>query len=214
MAIDTDSAPNSLITYNLTGADSQYFTLNPETAEITTATVFDAEETHTYYDLEMVAMDNGGLSATVPLTVVIGDENDFSPFFTIEANTTVVVSENLGPGETVIVVTARDQDVRGHILNFTLGSYQRRGAEEGLTTDNPFDIDSSTGAITVGNRGLDFELSFYYVLTVMVEDSGSPSLSNSTQLLVLLTDVNDNSPAFSPLSQHFTVLENSPPGKI
>ena len=213
VAVDADTASNGVITYSLRGADSHYFSLDPTSAEITTTTVFDAEVAHTYDDLEVVAMDNGGLSSGVPLTVVVGDENDFAPFFTIPVNTTVMVSEGLAPGGGVVIVTASDGDVRGNVLNFSLGGYQRDGAEGELTTNNPFVIDSSTGAITVGDGGLDFELSFYYVLSVIVMDSGSPSLTNSTQLLVLLIDVNDNSPIFTPLSQSFSVQENSPIGE-
>ena len=213
VAVDADTASNGVITYSLRGADSHYFSLDPTSAEITTTTTFDAEVTHTYDDLEVVATDNGGLSSGVPLTVVVGDENDFAPFFTIPVNTTVTVSEGLAPGGGVVIVTASDGDVRGNVLNFSLGGYQRDGTEGELTTNNPFVIDSSTGAITVGDGGLDFELSFYYVLSVTVMDSGSPSLTNSTQLLVLLIDVNDNSPIFTPLSQSFSVQENSPIGE-
>ena len=182
--------------------------LDPQTAELTTSAVLDAEVTHTYHDLQVVAMDNGGLNSTISLTVIVEDENDFSPFFTTEANTTVTVSESLAPGDVVTVITASDRDARENILTFSLSG------EGELMSDNPFVINSSTGAIAVGDRGLDFELSPRYTLTVVVEDSGSPPHSNSTQIVVLLTDVNDNPPIFYPQSQSFNILENSPIGKI
>ena len=181
--------------------------LDPQTAELTTSAVLDAEVTHTYHDLQVVAMDNGGLNSTISLTVIVEDENDFSPFFTTEANTTVTVSEALAPGDVVTVITASDRDARENILTFSFGG------EGELMSDNPFVINSSTGAIAVGDRGLDFELSPQYTLTVVVEDSGSPPHSNSTQIVVLLTDVNDNPPTFNPQSQSFNILENSPIGK-
>ena len=206
VAVDADTVPHGVITYTLTGADSQYFTLHPHTAEMTTNLVFDAEATHTYVDLQVTAADNGDLNSTVPLTVIIGDENDFSPFFTLAINTSVTVSEAVLPGATVTVVTAQDNDVRGNILNFSLGGIQSNDG------GNPFVIDSATGAITIGDGGLDFELSTCYIVTVIVRDSGSPSQSNSAQLLVLLTDVNDNAPEFKPETQQLTLLENSPIG--
>lgn len=212
VATDVDTTANGVITYSLTGADSQYFVLNPQTAEITTKQVFDAELKQTYTDLQVTATDNGGLNSTVPLIVFVGDENDFSPFFTTEANATVMVSEALLPGASVFVVTAADSDVQGNILNFTLGGIQLEGQNDG-GSQSPLMIDAATGAITVGEGGLDFELSSYYILTVTVRDSGSPPRSNSTHILVLLTDVNDNAPVFTPATQPFTVMENSPMGK-
>ena len=210
VATDADTPSNSVITYTLSGNDAQYFTLDPQTAHMTTRQTFDAEVVHTYTDLQVTATDNGGLNSTVAMTVVVQDENDFSPYFTTAVNTTVVVPESVVPGggEVVVVVEAADDDVRGNILNFTLGGIQQEN-DDGV---NPFVIDSATGAITVGNRGLDFELSSYHMLTVVVADSGSPSRSSSTQLLVLVSDVNDNPPLFTPESQHFHVLENSPIG--
>ena len=205
VATDADTAPNGVITYTLAGADARYFSLDSQTAELTSRETFDAEMEHTYTDLLVIATDNGGLSSNASLTVIISDENDFSPFFTIPVNTTVLVSEGLSPDATVIVITAADNDIQGNVLNFTLGGVQHGGG----SSMNPFMIDSGTGAITVGSGGLDFELSFYYVLTVMVQDSGSPSLSNVTAILVLLSDVNDNAPVFTPRSQHFTVQEHS-----
>ena len=214
LATDADTASNGVITYTLTGADAHYFTLDPQTAQLATEVVLDAEVLHTYHDLQVVATDNGGLSSTVPLQVIVEDVNDFTPLFTIEANTTVTVSEALAPEEVVFVVTASDSDARENILSFSLGPYQQNRVDGELTSGNPFVIDSATGAISVGGQGLDFELSSYYILTVTVEDSGSPPQSNSTQLVVFLTDVNDNSPTFNPHSQSFNILENSPTGKI
>lgn len=199
-----------MVTYTLLGADSQYFSLDPQTAEMTTQQTFDAEVIHTYTDLQVMAADSGGLTAIVPLVVYIGDENDFSPFFTIGVNATVTVSEALLPGANVFVVTASDNDVRGNILNFTLGGILQD--TQNNVEDSPFELDGATGAISVADSGLDFELSTHYVLTVTVHDIGSPPRSNSTQLLIQITDVNDNSPVFNPQSQSFHLIETSSNG--
>ena len=181
--------------------------LDPQTAAMTTQETLDAEVVEVYTDLQLTATDNGGLSSSVPLTVTVGDENDFAPFFTIGINSTTTVSESLLPGAVVFIVTAMDGDVQGDTFNFTLGGIQHENGSS--LSDSPFLIDSVSGAITVGERGLDFELSFYYVLTVNVEDSGTPPRSNSTELLIVLTDVNDNTPEFTPQTQPFLVVENS-----
>ena len=210
VATDADTASNGMVNYTLSGADAQYFSLDPQTAEMTTQQRFDAEVIHIYSDLQVIATDNGGLTSTVPLIVYIGDENDLSPYFTIGVNTTVTVTEALSTGANVFIVTATDGDVQGNVLNFTLGEILQD--TQSNVEDSPFELNAATGAITVSNSGLDFELSSYYLLTVIVQDSGSPPRSNSTQLLIRLTDVNDNSPVFIPPSQPFHLVETSPIG--
>lgn len=210
VATDADTASNGVVTYTLSGADSQYFSLDPQTAEMTTQLMFDAEVSHIYSDLQVIATDNGGLTSTVPLVVYIGDENDLSPYFTSGVNVTVTVAEALLPGASVFVVTATDGDVRGNTLNFTLGGIVQD--TQSNVGDSPFELDAATGSITVSESGLDFELSSYYLLTVIVQDSGSPPRSNSTQLLIQLSDVNDNSPLFIPPSQPFHLVETYPIG--
>ena len=49
-----------------------------------------------------------------------------------------------------------------------------------------------------------------YVVTVT--DAGSPVLSSSTSLRIVIADVDDNSPAFAVAHYEFEVPENHPPG--
>ena len=208
-ATDADTISTGEITYTLAGEGSQMFTINTQTAEITTAAVFDAEEVQSFNTLQVTATDNGGLNSTIEFTILIADQNEFSPNFTIPDSNIITISEALQPGAQVFIVTARDDDVQGNTLNFTL----ERILNEAERESDEFAIDSLTGAITVSNQELDYESSSSFILTVGVHDSGVPTLSNSINISILLTDVNDNSPSFIPSLQMFFLEENSPLGE-
>ena len=50
------------------------------------------------------------------------------------------------------------------------------------------------------------------VLTILVQDHGSPSLSSSTHVLVYVDDTNDNVPMFERDEYEITLLETTPAG--
>ncbi|KAK9403729.1 hypothetical protein NXF25_008556 [Crotalus adamanteus] len=59
---------------------------------------------------------------------------------------------------------------------------------------------------------LDREQVAEYRMVVTVEDQGVPPLSSSISLLVPISDINDNAPAFTQPSYTVFVKENNPPG--
>lgn len=59
-----------------------------------------------------------------------------------------------------------------------------------------FNINPISGAITVKSQ-LDRETYAQYSLTVQAKDSGVPSLSSRTIVMVIIDDFNDNAPVFS-----------------
>ena len=203
LAVDADTAANGQITYALTGADSQYFSLDPQTAQLTTAAIFDAEMIQSLTDLQVAAADSGGLSTTASLTVFIQNENDLTPVFTVPAGTNRTISEASSPGSQIITVAAVDGDVQEDTLTYSL---------EGDGSETVFTIDHLTGAISVGEQGLDYEATSSFLLTVAVTDGGSPPRNASTDVLILLEDVNDNSPVFLGPSQPLEVMEYTPVG--
>lgn len=76
-----------------------------------------------------------------------------------------------------------------------------------------FSINTSSGEIVTA-ASLDFESAQSYVLTVVVTDSGSPPLSSSANLTVLVEDVNDNPPIFSEEIYTLLLNESTPMGSI
>ena len=58
-----------------------------------------------------------------------------------------------------------------------------------------FSIDDDTGILTL-ESSLNYEETSYFEFTVIIKDGGSPTLNDSAQVNITVTDVNDNSPQF------------------
>lgn len=63
------------------------------------------------------------------------------------------------------------------------------------SAENHFIISPDSGIVTLAKK-LDRETCEMYNITVKAVDHGSPPLSNTTQLYVIVLDVNDNPPIF------------------
>ena len=74
-----------------------------------------------------------------------------------------------------------------------------------------FKIDPASGVLTV-NSGLDRETKAQFALTVVAKDSGSPSLSASVVVTVIIDDVNDNPPMFSQSIFYGSIREDASTG--
>ncbi|CAG0915025.1 unnamed protein product [Notodromas monacha] len=76
-----------------------------------------------------------------------------------------------------------------------------------------FAVNPTTGAI-VTSRPLDRETRTGFLLTVTASDSGTPSLSDATDVEILVADVNDNAPKFLQAAAYSAeVSESAEPGK-
>ena len=105
-------------------------------------------------------------------------------------------------GTTVLVVAAADKDV-GENARIT---YSLSDAESG-----DFKIDPNSGAIIIA-RPLDREDKEVYVLTVTAKDNGLPQMSDTTDVEIVIVDVNDNKPLFTRPTYHGSVSEDAIPG--
>ena len=74
-----------------------------------------------------------------------------------------------------------------------------------------FKIDPSSGVITV-KSALDREVQAAFSLTVIAKDSGTPSLSASVVVRVIIDDVNDNAPVFSQQMFYGSISEDASSG--
>lgn len=63
------------------------------------------------------------------------------------------------------------------------------------------------------NSSLDYESQHAFELAVQVSDGGTPSLSSTQTLTVLLLDVNDETPLFEQKLYRTSVMENREPGE-
>lgn len=139
--------------------------------------------------LTVTASDSGGRTDTALVYVNISDANNFSPVFE-NAPYSVSVFEDAPIGTTVLVVSATDSDVgKNAQVTYSLDT------DNGDQTASEFIINPQTGAITT-TKPLDREIVPAYLLTVTARDGGIPPLSDTTDVEISVTDVNDNAPVF------------------
>ncbi|KAK7901830.1 hypothetical protein WMY93_018599 [Mugilogobius chulae] len=207
LAEDKDINENAVVRYNLTGARVDLFTVDPNTGVILVR--FGANlDREAFLDprveLFIVAEDIGGLNSSVPLSVTILDQNDNPPVFN-PSSFSVRLPENSPTGVVVTQLSATDADSGANgWLSYRLES----GAQD------RFVVDSVSGAVLVGNSTLDREERGSYRLVVMATDRGTPPLTGTATLTVILDDVNDSRPRFIDPITIINVNESTPPGVV
>ncbi|XP_078597383.1 protocadherin Fat 4-like [Branchiostoma floridae x Branchiostoma japonicum] len=206
-ATDADLGNNSVLDYTITAGDTNG-TFNLSGDILVLASGLD-HSVRSYFSLTVTATDRGvpSLSSTANVVVNVLAENNYSPVFDNGTNT-VWVSEDAAVGTTVYNASATDADVgNGGELTYVVTSEED---EYGIT----FVIDSAAGVVTLGSY-LDRETLDEYVLNITVYDgeaSDSGTLTDVIVVTVIVTDVNDNKPAFSQPVYTVYVDENIPVG--
>ncbi|XP_035676136.1 protocadherin Fat 4-like [Branchiostoma floridae] len=206
-ATDADLGNNSVLDYTITAGDTNG-TFNLSGDILVLASGLD-HSVRSYFSLTVTATDRGvpSLSSTANVVVNVLAENNYSPVFDNGTNT-VWVSEDAAVGTTVYNANATDADVGdGGELTYVVTSGED---EYGIT----FVIDSAAGVVTLGSY-LDRETLDEYVLNITVYDgeaSDSGTLTDFIVVTVIVTDVNDNKPAFSQPVYTVYVDENIPVG--
>uniref|UniRef100_A0A1I8IK41 Cadherin domain-containing protein n=1 Tax=Macrostomum lignano TaxID=282301 RepID=A0A1I8IK41_9PLAT len=159
-------------------------------------------ETTTSYEFTVRTTDRGTFSRTADATVRIAvtPVNEMTPTF---ANTSISVAESTAVGTKLASFTATDTDTGGHgVQSYSIKSVTISGG--GL-----FGIDGSGGILLL--RQLDYEsiaaTPKQYVLTTLAVDGGS--LTGVGQLVILVTDVNDNKPVFGSRAYNLELSESA-----
>ncbi|MFN2588456.1 MAG: cadherin domain-containing protein [Actinomycetota bacterium] len=174
--------------------DNARFNIGPSNS-LRTSEVFD-KETQGPFSIRLRATDGGNLQFDEVFSITIDDVNEPPD---VNADT-FTIAENSANGTSVGTATFTDPDA-GQTHSFSI---------TGGNTGGAFQIDSSTGAITVADANdLDFETNPTFGLTVQVTDNGTPQLSDSDTITVDLTDVND-APKVDAAT--FSIAENSANG--
>ncbi|KAK3739519.1 hypothetical protein QZH41_016191, partial [Actinostola sp. cb2023] len=202
VAVDADSGSNSKLTYNLQSGDTAYFTIEQSTGIIRTKRSLD-REVRASYQLTVRAVDGGGLDGQTSVKINVLDVNDNVPQFTKNEYLVSSVNEDVALGSVIETVSATDKDTG---INADL-RYSILSGNHG----NTFSLDSKSGQVKL-QASLDYERRQSYRLTISVSDRGSPALSSTSALVVMVTDVNDNSPIFGSRAYKATVKENSVKG--
>lgn len=211
-ASDADGGANGRVTYSVSPTWAQTFSVNNVTGEVRLKTRLDYES-RASYELLVLATDGGQspLVATATVTVVVTDVNDNAPSISITASSLstsgsgVSAEEGVAPGTRIAYVTASDKDggVNGGVSCWiSSGSkyFTLRAVGEAMY-----------GLVTVSD--LDRELNPSHDVIVSCADHGIPPMTADYTLLVLVRDVNDNSPQFSQSRYDVSMPENNDVGQ-
>ncbi|XP_077330342.1 protocadherin gamma-C5-like isoform X35 [Lithobates pipiens] len=207
-ATDLDDSMNSEILYSFDDHTSdsakEIFEVDEKTGEIFIKGVVDFEIAK-MYELFVKAVDKGSpkLEGRCVVQVEVQDVNDNVPeiVFTSKNN---VVPENAPVGSIVGFITIKDRDSG------------KNGEVKLIVPPNlPFKCQPMSNRYTLVTSGhLDREKVSQYTITLIASDLGSPSLSSQTTIIITISDINDNPPAFLQSAYNAFISENNEPGRL
>ncbi|XP_073338372.1 B-cadherin-like [Pagrus major] len=199
------------IYYSITGPGADQdpvglFTMDKDNGNLYLTEPLDREETSKYV-FQAHAVADGSGNAETPMEVIVHviDQNDNSPIFS-KSTYLGEVAEASPEGFEVIKVVATDADEPNND-NSEL-RYRITSQDPKFPSDNLFDINPHTGAIRVNRGGLDREKYPKYTLEVEAADMVGRGLTGKAQVILTVTDSNDNAPSFTQRSYEATVAEN------
>ncbi|XP_060065173.1 protocadherin beta-15-like [Ylistrum balloti] len=184
-AEDKDERENGRVTYSLYGNEDDLFSINSDSGVISANVVFD-RETNSQLEFLVVATDSNTVtkySATATVLVTVRDINDNAPSFSKEMYS-FTVQENQAPGTVIGRLYAYDRDI---------GANGKIHFPPTHPYTSIFEIIQSTGQIQT-KVVLDRETQGVYDFHVTAEDSGQPALQVTTNVVIVVQDVNDNVP--------------------
>ncbi|XP_061135148.1 protocadherin beta-16-like isoform X16 [Syngnathus typhle] len=202
-ASDKDSGSNGQISYIISENTliSELFQINGATGDVILTGDIDFESAKVL-EIDIEAVDNGGLSDSSKILIDVIDVNDNSPQMKILSKSDSI-SEDSAENTVVTMLSVSDPDsgsngeVKCHINN-----------------DIPFKMENTMNGFysLVTELALDRESASEYMITVTCSDDGLPSLSSSVTLSLHISDVNDNAPVFERTSYDAYIVENNTPG--
>uniref|UniRef100_A0A673ZV56 Protocadherin 7a n=1 Tax=Salmo trutta TaxID=8032 RepID=A0A673ZV56_SALTR len=168
----------------------------------------------------VTARDRGQPPRTDRTTVVlvVRDENDNVPVVEIRKIGRILVRDGVAlVPENVLVdtpvalvqVSDRDQGENGAVTCTVVGDvpFTLKPAGETALLPNRKKYFLHTSAL------LDYEATKEYSVTIVAVDSGSPSLSSNSSLMVRVVDINDHTPTFAQAVVEVHFAENNQPGE-
>ncbi|XP_054003257.1 protein dachsous [Hylaeus anthracinus] len=193
-ASDADQGMNGRILYHIVdGNPDNAFTISPPYSGVVRTNIVLDREIREKYRLTIIATDQGNpqLTGTAALSVRVIDINDNQPTF--PEHSIISVSEATPVGTVLKTITANDVD-SSPALTYQFGS---------VTNPGPFSIDRFGGKVVLRRR-LDAETRSEYSLQVIASDGIHEA---TTDLIVRVTDLNDNAPRFQQSAYIATLPE-------
>ena len=187
IARDLDSGDAASIVYSIIdGNILPEFRLDPNTGILFVNSGLDYERQR-QYQFRVRAENTGDSSQfdTARVNITLTDVNDEVPVF-VPPNPVFRVTEERDPEITIGTVSASDPDSVTNPDDITFSIIS--GNDHGF-----FSLDTDSGVL-VTKTTFDREVKAMYRLTVTADDGGSPSQTATTQVTVVIDDINDNDP--------------------
>ncbi|XP_058504924.1 protocadherin Fat 2 isoform X2 [Solea solea] len=205
-ATDKDTGFNSKLVYVISsGNEDGCFSIDTFSGDLQLVCPLD-RETKEFYILNITVYDLGipQTSAWKFIAVNIMDVNDNPPVFD-QHRYVIRVLENTEVDSVIFTARATDPDAETNgNVRYSL-----------LTSTDMFGIDDLTGEVTVRHH-LDRETSPRHDLRIEARDQAklNPQLFSMIDLVVVLQDVNDHPPKFTPKIYRIKVPEDVPVGTL
>ncbi|XP_054998778.1 protocadherin beta-17-like [Sorex araneus] len=201
-ARDLDAGTHGELSYSFFQSSNQImqaFEINTVMGEIRLKKMLDFEEIQSY-QMEVEASDGGGLSGKCTVAIEVMDVNDNAPELTMS-----LLNNNIPENsqDTVVAIFGISDPDSGDNGKVTCSIQDHLPFLLKHTIENFYTL------VTEG--ALDRESQAEYNITITVTDMGTPRLQTQHTITVLVSDVNDNAPAFSQPSYTLLVGENNSP---
>jgi len=207
--IDAGAPPGGLVIYSLVAAPGASeaaplpFAVDAQSGNITTVLMIDAEQQPSF-DIVITAKDDGSppLNASAHATIMVLDINEFPPSI---AQVTILlqsVPENVIVGTVVARLEFADEDSSPIFIVETSGPAAGK-----------LDVNASTGEVYI-KAGIDRETEAQLEVTISVHNGDGLQPAASTDILIEVTDVNDEAPTFVTETLLADVYENASVGTI
>ncbi|XP_072447350.1 protocadherin alpha-C2-like [Chiloscyllium punctatum] len=206
-ATDLDEGSNDDIVYSFSSYNKErireLFSIDAISGEIRVSGMLDFEEVSTY-DIDVEAKDKSSypLSTHCNVRVNIKDLNDNAPNITLNS-IAKEVREDASRGTLIALINVKDKD-----------SHENAYVDCRISPNLPFVLKSSfkNSYMLVLNDPLDRERASEYKIVVTCYDRGNPPLTSNANIVVHVSDINDNAPRFLQPSYTIYVMENNAPG--
>ncbi|KAA0703885.1 Protocadherin gamma-A3 [Triplophysa tibetana] len=208
-AIDPDVGVNTLQKYTLHPTD--HFKLNihsggvlGKNVELILHSPLDRENKE-HHNLILTSFDGGKpqRSATVQINIVVLDANDNAPVFSQSSYKASAV-ENVAKGTVVATVSATDADESSHNIQYYFEHLTN-------TVKSLFSMDQDSGELKVIGD-IDYEKHKQFTINVKAKDHGG--LTDSSDIIIDVIDINDNTPKINIMSFSGAVSEDAAPGTV
>ncbi|XP_031443066.1 protocadherin beta-16-like isoform X3 [Clupea harengus] len=143
------------------------------------------------YNISVTCSDEGvpSLSNSVSLSLQISDVNDNAPVFEKSSYEAFVLEHN-SPGLSIFSVKAKDADWN---QNSRVSYIMEESLVNGVTVSSFVSVNAESGVIHAV-RSFDYEQIKDFAFHIKAQDGGSPPLTSSVRVKIIIQDQNDNTP--------------------